>query len=107
MDVFETILKRRTIRSFSSKPIEKEKLEKILEAGRWAPSAGNLQDWAFIVVDSQEIKEGLWRASFKQNQVKQAPLVIVVCSDLHKIAPYGERGTTLYTIKTLLLHLKT
>jgi nitroreductase len=50
MEVFEAILKRRSIRKYLDKPIEKEKIIKILEAARWAPSGGNRQPWRFIIV---------------------------------------------------------
>jgi nitroreductase len=42
MDVFEAIQERRSIRSYQDKPVEREKLERILEAGRLAPSAKNV-----------------------------------------------------------------
>ncbi|RLF24853.1 MAG: nitroreductase family protein, partial [Thermoprotei archaeon] len=49
MDVFEAIRTRRSIRSFRPDPVREEDLVKILEAATWAPSAGNLQPWEFIV----------------------------------------------------------
>jgi nitroreductase len=50
MDVFEAVQKRRSVRAYQSTPIPREKLEKILEAARLAPSASNIQPWHFIVV---------------------------------------------------------
>ena len=50
MHVIDAIRKRRSIMSFLGKPIPKEKLEKILDAGRLAPSANNKQPWKFVVV---------------------------------------------------------
>ncbi len=50
MELQEAILKRRTVRSFSSKPVSDELLMKILEAGTWAPSHGNNQPWEFLYI---------------------------------------------------------
>jgi len=50
MDVFEAIKARRSIRQFTDEPIGKDKLEKLLDAARWAPTASNQQRWRFVVV---------------------------------------------------------
>ena len=80
MDVFEAIQERRSIRNYQDKPVEREKLERILEAGRLAPSAKNVEPWHFIAVtDAQKRKAlsgGTW-AKF----LSQSPLVIVACGD--------------------------
>lgn len=82
VEVFEAIKKRRAIRSFdTSKQVSDEQVEKILEAGRLAPSAHNLQDWYFVVVKSPKIKEQLVDACMGQSFVGEASVVIVVCSD--------------------------
>jgi nitroreductase len=98
MEVFEAILKRRSIRNFEKKEIPKEKIEKLKEALIWAPSAGNLQARKFYFIFDEKIKEKLSIAALKQNFIKEAPLVIVGCCDLEKISWYGERGKNLYTI---------
>ncbi|HNS48711.1 MAG TPA: nitroreductase family protein [bacterium] len=54
MGVYETILKRRTIRRFRPDPVPPELLEKLAEAGRLAPSGGNLQPCEFIIVDQPD-----------------------------------------------------
>jgi len=56
MDVFETMLERRTTRGFLDKPLEKEVLEKVLHLATSAPSAINLQPWEFVVVSGEERK---------------------------------------------------
>ena len=48
MDVFEAIKKRKSVRAYDSRPIPNEILLRILEAGRLAPSAGNVQPWHFV-----------------------------------------------------------
>ncbi|MBN1832209.1 MAG: nitroreductase family protein [Deltaproteobacteria bacterium] len=79
MDVTEAILKRRTIRRMKPDPVEKEKIEKVLEAGRRAPSWGNTQPWRFIVVQDKAKIEALAGAAGGQPQVADAPVVIVCC----------------------------
>ena len=80
MDVTDAILKRRSIRSFKPDPVEKEKIEKVLEAARLAPSWGNTQPWCFIVVqDKAKIEELANKAAGGQPQVSGAPVVIVCC----------------------------
>lgn len=80
MDVFEAIQERRSIRSYNDRPVEREKLEKILEAGRLAPSARNCEPWHFIAVTDftkrKTLSGGNW-AKF----LAQSPLVIVACGD--------------------------
>ena len=83
MEVFEAIKKRRSTRRFdASKQVSDEQIEKILEAGRLAPSAHNLQDWFFIVVKAQDKKDKLVEAAASQSFVGEASVVIVVCADL-------------------------
>lgn len=57
MDLGEVIVKRRSVRKFRNDPVPKEVLDRILEAGRWAPSASNSQPWRFIVVTDVNVKE--------------------------------------------------
>ncbi len=78
--VIEEIIKRRSIREYCSKPVEKEKLERIMEAGRLAPTAKNNQDWKIIIVDNTEIKNKLINAaSPHQPFLKEAPIILAAC----------------------------
>ena len=80
MNVSEAIQKRVTIRKWKSIPVEKEKIIRVLESGRRAPSWGNVQPWRFIVVqDEARIKELAESAAGGQPQVSTAPVVIVCC----------------------------
>jgi nitroreductase len=80
MDVFEAVQKRRSIRAYEATPVPREKLEKILEAARLAPSAGNRQPWHFIVVTDASKREMLGRSPFVRF-LREAPVVIVGCGD--------------------------
>jgi nitroreductase len=79
MDVSEAIQKRANIRRWKSLPVEREKIVKVLEAGRRAPSWGNVQPWRFIVVQDKARIEELARTCGGQPQVATAPVVIVCC----------------------------
>jgi 5,6-dimethylbenzimidazole synthase len=60
MDLFTAIKERRSCRSFTSEPVDQQTIEKIIEAGTWAPSPMNAQPWEFIVVTSPEMKEKVY-----------------------------------------------
>ncbi|NLX62181.1 MAG: nitroreductase [Tissierellia bacterium] len=79
MDVFTAIKGRRSIRKYKDKPVEEEKLYKVLEAGRLSPSARNLQNWKFIVVRDKETRKKLVDEAIKQSFVGQAPIILVCC----------------------------
>lgn len=72
------IFKRRSIRRFLDKPVEQEKLERILKAGMQAPSAHNNQRWEFIVVTDQDKKDAVSKMSPWSGMVAKAPVSIVV-----------------------------
>jgi nitroreductase len=79
LEVSYAILKRTSIRKWKPTPVEKDKIDKVLEAGRRAPSWGNTQPWRFIVVQDKDYKETITRASGGQATVSNAPVVIVCC----------------------------
>jgi len=100
MDFLEVIKTRRSIRKYLQTPIEFEKLGKILEAGAYAPSAGNLQNWKFIIVTDPANREKLADAAFQQFWMTTAPVYIVVCAEIeHTKRYYGIRGERLYSIQ--------
>ncbi len=82
--VLNAIRNRRSAVRFERKQIEEDKIEAILEAGRWAPSWLNKQPWSFIVVKDENTKEQLSEAVptiFAQG-VKEAPVCIAVAIDM-------------------------
>ena len=100
MDTLDAIKKRRSIRKYLDVPVEWYKVTKILEAGKQAPSSGNLQNWRFIIVTDKKMRRKLAEASLQQYWMESAPVHIVVCSQL-TIAKqfYGLRGERFYTIQ--------
>jgi nitroreductase len=99
MELLEAIKGRRSIRKFKNQPIPDETVTQLLEAATYAPSAGNIQPWQFIIAKNPEIKKKLSKAAYKQSQVEHAPVVIVVCVDEQQASSYGTRGTTLYCLQ--------
>jgi nitroreductase len=96
----DCIMTRRSIRSLKPDPVPGEHIEILLECLEAAPSAGNLQPWAFLVVRSTKLKEELCRLSFDQEVVKQAPVVFVVCAvPEQSAAQYGEVGTRVFCLQ--------
>ena len=79
MDVHEAISNRRSVRSYSSKSIPAEVMERMRQALRFAPSAANNQPWHFILVQDQTLREDLAKAAHDQSFVAQAPVVVVAC----------------------------
>jgi len=97
METLECIRTRASVRAFSREDVPENELGGILDAATQAPSAGNTQEWHFIVVKDAEQKKRLSEAAFGQGFVASAPVVVVVCADLDMIEKaYGERGLTLY-----------
>jgi nitroreductase len=100
MDVFEAIKNRRSIRKYLDIPIEWEKVGNVLEAGRLAPSSGNLQAWKFIVVRDPKKKKLLAEAASQQYWMEQAPVLIVIVGVYNKTQRfYGDRGKDIYIIQ--------
>ena len=80
MDLYEAIRRRKSVRSWATRPVEAEKIERILEAARQAPSASNRQEWRFVVVTDRERRRRLAEAAAGQRFVAEAPVVIVACA---------------------------
>ena len=90
MEVFEAISKRNSIRAYKSEPVPEEKLLKVLEAARLAPSGRNSQSWKFIVVRDKELRTALGEASGGQAHVYGAPVIIAaVATDPESLMPCG------------------
>ncbi len=100
MEVFEAIKNRRSIRKFTNQTVPKEMVEKLVEAARMAPTAGNAQAYQLVIVRQEEQKQRLSHAAFGQKQVQTASVVFVVCADLKKAQEsYADRGQNLYCLQ--------
>jgi len=81
MDALEVILTRRVVRQFAPQPVEIEQLKKIVDAGRHAMSARNLQPWQFIVVRNPHTLRELGGLCTTGRFIASAPAAIVVLKD--------------------------
>lgn len=81
MDIIEIIKSRRSIRKFRDEKIPPELVEKILEAGRWAPSGMNNQPWRFAVIEGQAMIDTFSKLTHYGKIVKSARLLIPVFLD--------------------------
>ncbi|MFI3269819.1 MAG: nitroreductase family protein [Rikenellaceae bacterium] len=102
MDFQELITKRRSVRKFSDKKVDRETLQKIVEMAITAPSSRNSHSTHFIVVTNPEIIKGLsTMRDFGSSFVKDAPAVIVVMGDTTKT----DKPTINSSISATMLHL--
>ena len=81
MTVYESIETRKSIRDFEKRPVEPEKLQRILEAGRLAPTARCSNATRFIVVDDPDLMKKVQEACMGQALMGKAPMAVIVCSD--------------------------
>ena len=81
MDVYDSIRIRKSVRSYLDRPVEKEKLDRVLKAVRLAPSASNRQEWRFVVVTDPEKRRRLAEEAAGQRFIAEAPIVIAACAE--------------------------
>lgn len=100
MELMVAIRERRSIRKFKKQKVSGEKVAHLIEAASYAPSAGNIQPWEFVVVKKQTVKKKLAEATYNQDLITNASVVIVVCADEKRSSMgYGSRGRTLYCLQ--------
>ncbi len=80
MDFTEVVQERYSCRSYQPKPVEEEKLLRVFEAARLAPSASNRQEWRFVVVTDPDTRAKLVEVCRGQRFVGEAPVVIAGCA---------------------------
>jgi len=100
MKTLEAIKKRRSTRQYLDKDIEFSKIAEIIEAGSYAPNAGNLQNWKFIIVKDKANIQKIAETCLEQYWMASAPAMIVVCSEDERSEKYyGDRGKQIYNIQ--------
>jgi len=92
MDTFDAITTRRSVKSFDKHhKMPQDKINKLLELAVLSPTSYNIQNWRFITVTDQSIKDKLSELSHGQQQVSDASLVIILCADLNSWDKSPER----------------
>ena len=79
MELYEAMEKRHSVRDYEDRPVEKDKLERVLNAARIAPSASNKQDWKFVVVQDAALRNKM-AEQVEQKLFAKAPVVIAAVS---------------------------
>ena len=90
MEFSELITIRQSVRKYQETPVEKEKLQKLIEAVRLAPSASNSQPWKLILVDHPELKDQIAQATFSKTIsfnkfTREAPILAVLTIEKPKL----------------------
>ncbi len=99
MEFTELIRARRSVRAFEAKPVETEKVNRILGLANIAPSAGNLQAYEIYHVTATRARAGLARAA-NQSFIAEAPVILVFFANPGRSArKYGARGKELYAVQ--------
>jgi nitroreductase len=81
LDVFETISKRKSIRSYNPTPIPISILKNVLDAARLTPSAGNAQPWHFIIIKDEDKRIRIAKGCRYGEFLAESPVIIVACGD--------------------------
>lgn len=95
MDAIEVLKTRRSVRRYLKKPVEKEKIETIIDCARLAPTAINIQPWEFIVLTDFQIKKNVAEATDYGKFIQDAPVaLIVICKNVKYFLEDGCAATT-------------
>jgi nitroreductase len=102
MNVFEAATSINLTTDFHKRIVDEKIIGLILHTGTHAPTAGNLQEWGFVVVEDSEKKAALSEAAMGLRHLRMAPAVIAVCADVRKAAlKYGKRGELVYAAQDI------
>ena len=82
MDTFEAIKSRRSIKSYKKHDMPNTEIRCLLDLALLSPTSFNIQNWRFVIVTKQSVKDRLCKLSYGQRQVSEASLVIILCADL-------------------------
>ncbi len=105
MEFMEVVRKRRSVRSYSDRPVEDEKLEAMLEAARLAPSWVNKQCWHYIILKDKNNIAKVTSATMIFNKfLNTAPVLVVVCGDPEKSGSHNGLDYFLVDVAISLEH---
>jgi len=92
MDTFDAITQRRSVKSFDKNhKMTQDEINKLLELAILSPTSYNIQNWRFVTIIEQNLKDKLSELSHGQQQVSDASLVIILCADLNSWDKKPER----------------
>jgi nitroreductase len=100
MDVFSAMQGLDNVKKFKPDKVDDKLVGVMLHMATQSTSAGNMQEWRFVVVKDSGQKEKLFNACLKQGQIRDAPVGIIVCADLKIISSkYSKRGEVFYSLQ--------
>ena len=89
--MIESVFNHRSIRQYKNQKVDDKSLDLILRAASRASTTGNMQVYSVVVTQDEAIKEQLWEAHFKQDMVKQAPIVLTFVADFNRFNKWCEQ----------------
>jgi nitroreductase len=101
-DALDLLKKRRSIRKYKDKPVEQEKIEKCLEAARWAPSASNRQPWEFLIVKDNKARKKLSEIHTYAKFISESPVVFIPLTNPRAHQKYHMSDTALATLQYMI-----
>lgn len=91
--VFENILSRKSVRSYTEKKISREQIDTLLRAAMAAPTGKDMRPWKFVVIDDEALLKKLAEAMPRAAMLQEAAAVIAVCGDLQVVDDEGKPST--------------
>ena len=91
--IFNVIKERRSVRTYDDRKVSKEMMERLMEAGQWAPSPSNVQSWRFVAV--QEDGQLATLKTLSPGFPKQATAAIAICSDQRDVTSFSGESKTI------------
>jgi len=107
VNLYEIMMKRRSVRGFEDRPVPPEILDQLLDAANSAPTGGNIQPWSIIVVEEKEARANLADMVGGQPWVANGPVSLVFCLDYYRVKRWasmfdvdfcGERAFCMFLI---------
>ncbi|MBU0765827.1 MAG: nitroreductase family protein [Bacteroidetes bacterium] len=86
--MIDTIMQHRSVRQYKDDPVPVQVLDTILTAGIRASNTGNMQVYSIVVTKDKDLREQLWEVHFKQEMVRQAPVVLTFCADINRFGKW-------------------
>lgn len=104
MDLYDLLMKRRSVRNFKDQPVPEDVIEKLIDAANNAPSGGNIQPVSIIIVQNAESRKKLAEINEDQPWIKNAPLSMIFCLDLYRIKKWASLFDTEFKGENALAH---
>lgn len=100
MNIFDAIVGRKNVVRFKKDPVDDKLIGVMLHMATYAHSAGEMEEWNFLVVRDEERKKKLYEAALEHPLLREAPVIIVICANLEQASmKYQKRGEVFYSVQ--------